>query len=457
MIKVCQQNKSSVLDQIRAGKLDAAALSRTDLVDDIILSMLKHGILSCLGDAIPDKRASNNSIPFELILALAVAAKMKVKTALTDIPFAITDHRVLAELGYNIIDPDKGIMTEGSIRHLFERYNFQDYFAYYNNAVQNHTMPKMELVANIHILDCTKLEVNFDNKNYEGAAIATDSDGNTMRGYKLATLRGIVGDTGIIEDTRFGPANVHDLTLSEEMLKTSPVLKPGDILICDRGFLSIEMINYLKINRGVDTYIPLKKNMGAYHTAVLEVKNNNEWVNHPNKKRKNQKIALATQLETCWHNDYSNSGVGMNGCVIWDKSENEYFVFITTDLTKTAREIVLTYELRPEIEEDYRQIKDFWKIEDFKPTKISLISFHIICVLFGYLFFQLYTLLPEGEQYARKSLPIVLKNYMPKNLGYLVFYVGNEFGIFTLVEAMQLYASVEESVRIVLDSVLGRV
>ena len=73
-------------------------------------------------------------------------------------------------------------------------------------------------------------------------------------------------------------------------------------------------------------------------------------------------------------------------------------VFATTDLTKSAREIVKTYELRPEIEEDYRQLKDFWQIEDFKSTQYNVICFHIVCVLFGYLFFQLYTMLPEGAQ-----------------------------------------------------------
>lgn len=53
----------------------------------------------------------------------------------------------------------------------------------------------------------------------------------------------------------------------------------------------------------------------------------------------------------------------------------EYFVFVTTDLKKTAKQIIQTYELRPEIEEDYRQIKDFWQIEDFKSTKYNFIAF----------------------------------------------------------------------------------
>ena len=63
---------------------------------------------------------------------------------------------------------------------------------------------------------------------------------------------------------------------------------------------------------------------------------------------------------------------------------------MTTDTTKTARQIVQTYELRPEIEEDFRQMKDFWELSGFKNTKYNYITFHIIMTLTGYLFFQIY-------------------------------------------------------------------
>lgn len=42
---------------------------------------------------------------------------------------------------------------------------------------------------------------------------------------------------------------------------------------------------------------------------------------------------------------------------------------MTTDTNRTARQIINTYGLRPEIEEDFRQMKDFRKLEDFKSTK----------------------------------------------------------------------------------------
>ena len=102
MIKICKENKKSIINQIKKGKLDAAMLSTSNLIDEIILSMHTNNILSFISKAIPDYRAHNITIPYELIWASAIAAKMKVKTSLTDIPFAITDYRTLGKLGYTM-------------------------------------------------------------------------------------------------------------------------------------------------------------------------------------------------------------------------------------------------------------------------------------------------------------------------------------------------------------------
>lgn len=451
VLKCCKANKESVLRQVKSGNIDAITLSSTNLVDDIILAMHTNGILDCLNNGIADRRSHNTTVPYNVIWASSIAAKMKVQSSLTDIPFAITDHRVLAELGYSLYDSDGNIgnalMNEGSIRFLLGKYNEADMVSGYNNTVQNHIMPKMDIEPNIHILDCTDLEVNYDNKNYEGSGIAYSKwriDGMKLpaRGYKLATLRGIVDDTGIIEEIRFGSLNTHDLTLSKEMLMTSPVLKSGDILINDRGFISRDIINYLKVQRNVDTYVPLRKDMVSFEIAVQSAKVQNNWLQNPKYAR--QKITLITGLGEYWPFEEKipdSANIPINGCVIWYEDTNSYAVIVTTDLTKSAKQIIDIYCLRPEIEEDYRQLKDFWKLEDFKSTKLHLIAFYIVCVLFGYLFFQLYTMLPDGGKYVGKSLPVLLKKYQAKVQGHLVIYVNNEFGVFSLFEVLELYTN----------------
>lgn len=460
MIRLCKYNQNNVIEKIKNGKLDAVALSTSNLIDNIILKMNDIQLFECLRDNIPDKRYHNTTIPYELIWASAIAAKMKVQTSLTDIPFAISDHRTLAKLGYTIIDTDgnlkTGLMQEGSLRFLLNKYDSKLFVNGYNNTVQKGILPLLNLVPDIHVLDCTDLEVNFDNLNYEESGIGhSKKDNSPVRGYKLATLRGIVDDTGLIEEIRFGSINVHDFKLSEEMLKTTSMLKSGDILINDRGFLSREMINYLKLNKHVDTYVPLKSNMQAYTQAVFGAKEQNDWHPHPNKKRTNQVITSVPGMGIYWESSDPKKDVPINSCVVWDKEEDKYFVFVTTDLDASANDIIRTYELRPEIEEDYRQLKDFWKIEDFKSTKINVILFHVVCVLFGYLFFQLYTLLPEGEEYLHKSLPVILKNYFPQVQPFAVLYVGYEFGVLTLFELMEFYAHCSEDVQKLFKTVMN--
>ena len=461
MIRLCKYNQDSVLDKVKKGKLDAVTLSTSNLIDDIVLEMNKLKVLDCLKDNIPDLRAKNTTIPYNLIWASAIVAKMKVQTSLTDIPFAISDHRTLAELGYTIIDTDgnlkNGLMQEGSLRHLLNKYDSNLFINGYNDTVQKSIFPLLDISPDIHILDCTDLEVNFDNPNYENSGIWHDKQDNSkIRGYKLATLRGIVEDTGLIEEIRFGSVNIHDLNLSREMVMTSQALKPGDILINDRGFLSRDLINYLKIHREVDTYIPLRTDMDAYVQAVSIAKEQNNWKQHPNPKRKDQMISFVPELGIYWQSKHSEDDVPINSCVVWFKDTNAYSVFVTTDLSATGTDIIRTYELRPEIEEDYRQLKDFWKIEDFKSTKLNVILFHIVCVLFGYLFFQLYTLSPEGAKFLHKSLPVILKNYLPEVQPYVVLYAGYEFGVLTLFELMELYAQSSDQTKKKFESILNK-
>ncbi len=130
---------------------------------------------------------------------------------------------------------------------------------------------------------------------------------------------------------------------------------------------------------------------------------------------------------------------------------------MTTDTNRTARQIINTYELRPEIEEDFRQMKDFWKLEDFKSTKYNYITYHIIMTLIGYLYFQLYKNLEEGRACVGKSLPVVAKNYKERRPKSVVIYVGQYFGIFPFLEFLQLYAECTLEVRRLLDRILVKI
>ncbi|MCD7808255.1 MAG: transposase, partial [Erysipelotrichaceae bacterium] len=450
MYSICTQDNAFVQKNFKSIKVKSIVPSVSSLADDIILSMADLRVLKCLDDAFIDKRGANKTIPLDIIMTLSVAAKLKCRTSLIDIPYALQNHNVLAKLGYNIFDNDdisfeneNGAMVEGSIRHLIKKYDANEFVDYYNTVMRDYIMRKLNIVTSIHIIDVTKIKVNFDNENYELATKSYDANTETYyRGYKLSALRGIVDDGGIIEEIRFGTAETHDLHLSEEMLKTSHHLHEGDILIEDRGFLSRKLINYMKNVRGVDVYVPLRKNMTAFEEAVKIAKKykDEEWQKHPNPKRENQLITLVCDLGDFWDSeDKNDENVDFNACVVWYTDTNEYSVFITTDTSKDAKQIISIYEMRTEIEEDFRQVKDFWKLEDFKSTKLNFILFHVISTLLAYLFFQLYCMYDEkGEKYEGKSFPVLIKRHEAKPDGYYIIYYEDKFGIFTMDEILNM-------------------
>jgi hypothetical protein len=175
----------------------------------------------------------------------------------------------------------------------------------------------------------------------------------------------------------------------------------------------------------------------------------------PNKKRKTQKIAFVKDAGTMWQSEHPENDVPLNACVVWDIKDDKYYVFVTTDTEKTAKHIIRTYELRPEIEEDYRQLKDFWKLEDFKSTKINVIVFHIVCTLLGYLMFQIYVGTEEGECWSGSSLPVILKKFIPPlKHKTVIVYTGQFFAVFPFVEFLHIYASLDGSTRSRIDAVL---
>lgn len=96
----------------------------------------------------------------------------------------------------------------------------------------------------IHILNATKIGVALDNGNYECSGVVKE-DEELVRGYKLRTLRSLLDDAGIFTQALVGPINTHDLLLSRE-LHSSRVLRRGDLLLEDRGFLDGAEIMRLK-------------------------------------------------------------------------------------------------------------------------------------------------------------------------------------------------------------------
>ena len=140
MIQICHSDKKRVLNAIRSGHIDAADLSFPNLIDSIVLTMKQHGFLLPLTDFLADKRRDNSHIPFGILIVLAIVAKLKWKTSLTDVTFAVNDAELLAELGWNVWDYGRdikeGLFSEGVMRKLLAKYSNEEWVDLYNHYVQ---------------------------------------------------------------------------------------------------------------------------------------------------------------------------------------------------------------------------------------------------------------------------------------------------------------------------------
>lgn len=213
--------------------------------------------------------------------------------------------------------------------------------------------------------------------------------------------------------------------------------------------------------------------MNIFEKAVLTSIEENKWNNHPNRKRKYQKIHLVKDLGTLWpSNDnkfkkpenQTNDDIDVNVCVIqipmeskyltedditYKKKNFKYIALMCTNKSLTASEILRRYETRPEIEEDFRQLKDVWGLANFRSTKYLFIVFHVVTMLLGYMMYTIYKNTEEGSKYQNQSLETIIKNYRKKfkdrfiPVKKLLIFYKKTFGIINFSVLLDSYAEID--------------
>jgi hypothetical protein len=135
--------------------------------------------------------------------------------------------------------------------------------AWYNDTVGPSLLAyaRMGRGRRIHIVDTTHVEVPLETGSYECSGVVKNDDGTRSRGYKLATLRTLLDHAGLITQVGLCPIHVPDLPLCRLFFETASVLRAGDLILEDRGFVDGETMTWLKQQRHVDVMVPLKSTM----------------------------------------------------------------------------------------------------------------------------------------------------------------------------------------------------
>src|SRR5882724_5859802 len=312
----------------------------------------------------------------------------------------------------------------------------------------------------IHILDTTHVEVPIETGTYECSGVVKNEDGTLSRGYKLATLRTLLDSAGLLTQVAMSAIQVHDMALCRPLLAEAPVLRAGDLLLEDRGCIDGATVSSLKRQRHVDVIIPLKANMLATQEAMQLAAMADKWQAHPT--RADQTIALVRGVAHRW----TECAVPLNACVIrfWNKKKKctDHIVLITTDLKLNAPWIVRHYEERPEIEQDYEQMKSGgWQLQKLSSTRYSEIVFYVLTVVVSYSLYHLFTNTQAGTRFADQTRQALAFEQLRTQRTHIIVYAGGYFEIFETLRfahlILQLPASAQEQLRHWLDAHLHTV
>jgi len=290
----------------------------------------------------------------------------------------------------------------------------------------------------IHILDATKIAVALTAGNYECSGVVKDEDdGQLKRGYKLGTLRTLLDTAGIITQVTVGQIQTHDSKLCGPLVRESRVLREGDLLLEDRGFLDGATITHLKRQRGVDVIVPLRRDMSSYEEAVKLAEMADQWQEHPT--RAAQQIAFVVGVEHVW----KECQVGLNAGVIRFFNEKkkaiDYIVLVSTDLRLNAKWIVRHYEQRPEVEQDYEQLKSGgWFLKKLSSTRYSQIVFYLLTVVLGYSLYHLFANTAAGARFANQTRQAIAFEQLKSHRTNVIVYAGGYFEIFETLSFVYL-------------------
>jgi hypothetical protein len=519
-INLWARNGDAVRQAIELGELVHLDTASEELTDEFLLFAIQSGLLSKWTETFPDPRCEPE-ISMEVVLASHLASRFAGLYSMRKSGYVLRSASVLGALGYSVevLEPEQGLSRRGTcddklisgdvLRKLLVKLeNHVDLKApvrlppiepsqavkvrkrasrraikgivdmveaearaqraavklmdWYND----HVGPSLLQYARvgkgrrIHIVDTTQVEVALEAGTYELSGVVKNDDGSRSRGYKLATLRTLLDHAGLITQVGLSPIQVHDLPLCRLFFETAAVLRTGDLLLEDRGFLDGETLTYLKRQRHIDVIVPLKSTMLSYQEAVQLAELQDAWQPHPS--RAEQHIAFVKGVEHMWE----GCDVALNACVIrfWNKKKKrtDHIVLVTTDLKLSASWMVRHYEERPEIEQDYQQMKSGgWQLKKLSSTRYSEIVFYILTVVLSYSLYHLFCNTRAGARFAEKTRQALAFEQLRSRRTHIIAYAGGYFEIFETLSfvrfVLQLPTSVQERLRHWLDEHLHTV
>lgn len=536
---VFENNKPFVIDEFREGRFDYVELASDVAETKFFQFLFGQQIVDKLAQGYPSPRERHH-VPLWMYVCSQLSLRLHGQHSFHSYPLIIRAGGLIDALGPEVaqrqVDPQSGDITLQCAgfnrRNLYPRKTpcDQDFL----RKVARDTEPEQlqdwfnQHVAGVYkelgafdadglfIADGTYLFVP-DNARYEGSVRLLFDEHNHpvskkeeqamtkaqrmhcrwRRCYKAVLLVhcDAAGERFVVVGLRVLQANESEASALWPLLDTFlATVGPGvmKVLLVDRGFINGAEIGRLKQDHGIDTVIPIRRDMNLQEDVRGLMKLETRWEEykpthrpplpdparasagqprHPQaqKRESARQRTLARKraeraeesppdpshirertlvgrfpgLTSWWDCPVPLTGVYSRD--VYADGHEESWLLVTTNDQWSASQVRDLYGLRTDIEERHRQVKCFWDLTRFHSTAWSLIVSQLVFVCLTYSLLQIHLLRQGHAELNRRTLP-TSRRLLPDS-DRVIVYRQQYFAFLTLLEHTELTLSLEGKAR----------
>jgi hypothetical protein len=281
----------------------------------------------------------------------------------------------------------------------------------------------------MHMLDTTQVEGPVETGTYACSGGVNNDDGTSARGDKLATLRTRLDSAGLLTQVALSALQGHEVAGCHPLLRPAPVLRAGDLLLEERGWIDGAMLAELKRPRKVAVIRPLKANMLATQEAMQLAALADRWDAQPS--RAAPRMAWGRGVEQMWPECHGPLNAWVMRFWHTKQKRTDHSVLVTTDQELSASWIVRHYEERPEIEQDYEPMNSGgWQLKKRSSTRYSEIVLYVLTVVLSSSLYHLFAHTQAGARFADKTRQAIAFEQLRTQRTPIIVYAGGYFEIF---------------------------
>jgi hypothetical protein len=456
---ILRHRQEDVIDALKRGEVDLIRYDQKWPADELVRFALDEGFLQEGLKSFPDPRV-NWEVPIEVMLLAHVMQRLNDEHSLLLAPYMINSADLITRLGYNAKVLEEGFNDRAkspreaafhgeTMKHLLAHLGPAALLRWFNEKWcplwKKHSPGK----TGQYVLDGTEIEIPEKHvRFYKGAGTRRNSDDTYSHGYKIVWIYEIIDNKGVVVALDIAPIQVHDIELARPLVARTN-LEAGSTLIMDRGFIDSTWITHLKEDRGIDTVIPLRKNMDVTVASVTWADNHRKWQPHPNPTRAEagQLMAEIALPELFWRECPVLKGAALVRWTNKKTEELENVLFVTTKGNTDAPRILDIYDQRPEIEEMHRQVKLFQSIETQPSKKLTHVVFRILIAVIGYNLMNLFLNSEDCRDYDEFSLKTLRQKRGSDPNPNVIIYTESAFAILRNSAFMPLVLRLPDVIR----------